>query len=476
MWHAECYTSLGQEIIKFPTVVMKDVAGNPWHKEDERQKQMLTAVKGAHLCIPFQCEVCWFRNLEGRDPRGGGSDDVYLACIRRANLDAMLGKSPLTIRAHRRETIGVLENSRLIGKTPAYHPRGPFPLGDPVGMSLAVDMLLKSLVAKGRIANHVQFATLRKLRATYTKNWESSPAGVKEGASFAKGAGRIRPTSCPAQSEWFYDFLRGMEYRMGCQSEPNHGLLMGAIVHLLEILSVDAQEAEESGLELEANELWKAGAYFCTLTVASLRGHEGFYMDLAGLRDHLPRGKDGRVPAGLNQNSVLTEEMCRDLPHVTVCLLGKFKGEIGVDHHLIIVASETISGLRPRWWLEKLVDMCESEGRYSGPAFASADGQLASSLDYNALFRKYLARIQDETSLIPGDLDVDSRFSTFRSLRKSAVTRLERAGFGDDFVDKMNRWRTQERAKGRSPKRRMNAHYAEAILLSPTTWRGSYFL
>jgi hypothetical protein len=94
---------------------------------------------------------------------------------------------------------------------------------------------------------------------------------------------------------------------------------------------------------------------------------------------------------------------------------------------------------------------------------------------YNALFRKYLAQIQDETSLIPGDMDVDSRFSTFRTPRKSAVTRLEHAGFGDDFVDKMNRWRTQERAKGRSARRRMNAHYAEAILLSPTTWRGSYF-
>jgi len=458
-------------------VVMKDVAGNPLHKEGERQKQMLMAVEGAHLCIPFQCEVCWFQNLEGWDPRGE-SDDVYLACIRRANLDAMLGKSPLMIRAHRRETIAVLENSRLIEKTPAYHPRGPFPLGDHVGMSLAVDIMVKFLVAKSCIANHVQFATLRKLRATYTKNWESSPSGVKEGASFskAKGAGRIRPTSCPAQSEWFYDFLRDMEYQMGCQSEPNHGLLIGAIVLLLEILSVDAQEAEESGLELEANELWKAGAYFCTLTVASLCGHEGFYKDLAGLQDRLPRGKDGHVPAGLNQNSVLTEEMCRDLPHMTVCLLGKFKGEIGVDHHLIIVASKTISGLRPRWWLEKLVDECKSEGRYSGPAFASVDGQLASALDYNALFQKYLARIQDETSLIPGDLDVDSCFSTFRSLRKLAVTRLERAGFGDDFVDKMNRWRTQERANGHSARHRMNAHYAEAILLSPTMWRGSYFL
>jgi hypothetical protein len=225
-------------------------------RESDSQEQKLTDVEGAHLCIPFQYEVCWFHNLEGRDPRGE-SDDVYLACIRRANLDAMLRKSPLTIRAHRRETITMLENSRLIQKMPAYHPRGPFPLGDPVGMSLAVDMLLKSLVAKGRIADHVQFATLRKLlRGTYTKNWESSPSGVKEGASFLR-AGLIRLTSCPAQLEWFYDFLHGMEYRMGCQSEPNHGLLIGAIVHLLAILTVDAQEAGESGLEVEANELWQ---------------------------------------------------------------------------------------------------------------------------------------------------------------------------------------------------------------------------
>jgi hypothetical protein len=90
-----------------------------------------------------------------------------------------------------------------------------------------------------------------------------------------------------------------------------------------------------------------------------------------------------------------------------VCLLGNFKGETGVDHHLIIVASKTISGLRPWWWLEKLVDVCESKGRSFGPAFASTDGRSASSLDYDALFLKYLTRVQDETSLIPGNLDMD---------------------------------------------------------------------
>jgi hypothetical protein len=306
----------------------------------------MEGVEGSRLCIPFQCELCWYWNLEGRNPTPG-RDDVYLTCIRRANLDAMLGKSPLTIKAHRSQTLASLQNAMRIGKTLAYHRRGPFLVDDPVGMSLAVDMLLKSLVAKGRILDHVQFATLQKMISTYTKNWESSPAGVKEGAAFANGKYQVRQTTCPAQSEWFYDFLQGLEFRMGCQSDPNHGLLMGVIVHLLDLIKIDAEEAEEAGAALEANELWKVGAYVCILTAALLRGHKGFYLELAGLQKHLSKGKMGIVPAVLNKSTLLTKEACRNLPHVTVCLLGKFKGETGIDHHLITLANKTVSGLQP---------------------------------------------------------------------------------------------------------------------------------
>jgi hypothetical protein len=146
-----------------------DEAGNAWHKEEERRRRMMEGVEGFHLCIPFQCELCWYGNIEGRDPVPS-RDDAYMTCIRRAKLDTMLGKSPLTIRSHRREMLTALRNADSIGKTPAYHPRGPFPVGDYKGMSLAVDMLVKSLVAKGRILDHVQFSTLRKMRSTYTKN------------------------------------------------------------------------------------------------------------------------------------------------------------------------------------------------------------------------------------------------------------------------------------------------------------------
>ncbi len=94
--------------------------GNLWHKEEERQKRMEQGVNKAHLCIPFQCEFCWLRNLEGRKPIEG-KDDYYVACIKRANIDAMLGKSPLTIVNHLRETSAVVKNLALINKTPSYH-------------------------------------------------------------------------------------------------------------------------------------------------------------------------------------------------------------------------------------------------------------------------------------------------------------------------------------------------------------------
>jgi hypothetical protein len=150
---------------------------------------------------------------------------------------------------------------------------------------------------------------------------------------------------------------------MGCQAQPNHGLLIGAIAYLLDLVSKDAQEAEQLNCATDANELWKIGAYICTLTCASLRGHEGFYFDLAGVRKHLSKGRVGMIPVGLNRSTVLKEEDCLNLPHITICLLGKFKGKTGVDHHLITVANETSSGLCPRWWMEKLVEVCEVEGR-----------------------------------------------------------------------------------------------------------------
>ncbi len=55
------------------------------------------------------------------------------------------------------------------------------------------------------------------------------------------------------------------------------------------------------------------------------------------------------------------------------------------------------------------------------------------------MFCQYLKLVQDGTDLIPEDQEVDTHFSTNRTSQKTSVTRLKQAGFGDEFIDRMNR-------------------------------------
>ena len=447
-----------------------DKDGNPWHKDAQRIRRINSGAEAVHCCMPFQCETCWMINLEGRLP--GTWDRAYLDTLRRANLDAMNGKARSTITNHRRRIAKLVRNAEKIHKTPSLQPRGPFPIGDPVGMGLAVDIIRESVTAKGRTEEYVQAETLRQLRSTFTKNWESSPAGVAEVASFAKGTGRVHPTSCPSQSEWYHDFWRGLEARMGYKSSANHALGIAGIVHLLELVKKDAIAATSPS---ETNSLWKFGAFITTCTVASLRGYEGFYLELAGLRKHIESGKRGIIPEGFNHVARVPDEALSNLPHVVIPLLGKFKGHHGVDHHLISVANWTQSGLEPRWWLEKLLGVCTEEGRFEGPAFCGPGGDLVDPADYNATFRSYLRKVQETTDLIPSENDVDAMYGISRTMRKTAVSRAKRAGF-EELLDEMNRWKKVEKAANRHVRLRMNVLYSEAILMMPVTWRVSHAL
>ncbi len=50
-------------------------------------------------------------------------------------------------------------------------------------------------------------------------------------------------------------------------------------------------------------------------------------MELVGFQKHVSKSRLGVVSPGLNKSILLTEEACKNLPHMTVCRLGKFKGE-----------------------------------------------------------------------------------------------------------------------------------------------------
>lgn len=453
--------------------VLQDEEGAALETQIKREERLNTGTKGVHTVIPFQCEMCWMRNLEGRDPSPScDADQQYLRCIRRANLDAMAGKVKSTVSAHVGRVAETIRNAKMINRTPRFEPRGPFPTDDIVGMGLAVDMLMKSLVSKGRVKAYIQFDTMRETRSTYTKVWASSVKGISEGASFAGNASKIRFTSCPSQSEWFGDFLTGAEDRMGYETKKQKYLPIPVIVEQLRLIKRDAEL--ESGAQ--SRTLYKLGALICLLTSGSLRGHEGFYLDVAATRRHIDKGRHGVVPTGVLKRALLTEEECANLPEVCVCLVGKFKGETGKRYHSLVLANESSSGLPTRWWIEKLLDVCQAEGRQSGFAFGSLDGSHPTGSEYNALVRQYLAKIQETAPELFSPQEDLSRYGISRTYRKSAESRARRAGMKEEEVKVMNRWQTTEQAKGKHPRRAMIDHYADARALVSITWKYSYAL
>ena len=127
-------------------------------------------------------------NLEGRPP-DSKLDEMYIKLIRQANLDAIGGRAVTTTQAHAAAVKRIVCNCAAIRKSPTIPARGPMPLGDAVGMGIAVDMLQNLLLATLRIPReeHVQFESVRRLRSTFTKAWISSPQGVAEGAAFSSG-------------------------------------------------------------------------------------------------------------------------------------------------------------------------------------------------------------------------------------------------------------------------------------------------
>jgi hypothetical protein len=258
-WHANCYKCLGIGI--FPLKMHQDVEGNPWFKQKLKKDEINHGVKGVHVSIPFQCESCLMVNLEGRrpDPK---LDEMYLMLIRRANLDAMGGRAVTTTAAHASATKRVIRNCSIFRKTPTIPARGPMPMRDVVGMSTAVDMLFNSITAKPRLKgkHHIQFESMRRVRSTFTKSWESSAQCIQEGSAFASGFGKATLTTCPTRQEWFGQFLRGAEIKMGYATKANRSLTTPTVVRLLEIIR---QEAEEE-TPLIAREYYKVGAAVAT--------------------------------------------------------------------------------------------------------------------------------------------------------------------------------------------------------------------
>ena len=433
----------------------------------QRAERINQGVRGAHASIPFQCEACWMLNLEERLPVDG-LDDMYVTCICRENLDALGGRAKSTIKAKVSSIKRSVQYCKLIRKTLFIPHRGPMPMADNVGMSLAVELLMHSMIARPRLKGErfIQFDLMRRPRATFTAAWKSSPVGISEGSTFTMGTARVTATACPTQQRWFGLFMRGAESRMGWSAHRNLPFGAGVLQKLL-LLELAEEEVNIQEAEL-AREYTKIGAAVVLALCASFRGPEVFLLDLASLWEYRAMGREGVLPA----EPLRPAQNLINAPHVLVTLIGEFKGELGTRKHRIALASITMSGINVRWWLEQLMLVREQKGCRTGPAFGDQWGRVALMSEYDDMLHTLLQKVQSkEPELIAPSDDMERNYSFFRSFRRTATGRARGAGLDVSVQDAMNRWRKIEEAKGKRPRLNMVDHYTHARDLMPVTCR-----
>ena len=124
--------------------------------------------------IPFECDLCHFRNVAERDPVVGNEKDEFtLLCIRRAaSLDAIWSRETSTVVGNARrlrrdyeDAIVVLSVKRLVPTL------GSDTLKDRVGMGVDV-MTLNASLRKERYVNHLQWDSMRKTASAYNDTFE----------------------------------------------------------------------------------------------------------------------------------------------------------------------------------------------------------------------------------------------------------------------------------------------------------------
>jgi hypothetical protein len=73
----------------------------------------------------------------------------------------------------------------------------------------------------------------------------------------------------------------------------------------------------------------------------SLRGPEVFLLDLAGLKKYITLGQGGELP----EDPLKPGADFIKYPYVIATLIGEFKGELGMRHHLKALSSCTSLGI-----------------------------------------------------------------------------------------------------------------------------------
>ena len=296
--------------LKFHVALPLNDEGLVWRRRQDKDRFM-HARDGDMWLAPFQCDLCWFINLTGREAMPGiRLDNRLLGYIRRANLDYFWSRATSTVGANFRWLKKEMKFSQELGMNPISVAMGPWPLGDQQGFQLAIVILKSSQEPGAYHDSHQQFDTIRRLRTVHHHCHDAGVDGVMSACSFQGDRGKVYcMSSSPTHSLFHSRFIQGLEERMGKEIRQQKGLAPEVLRPILEMYEMDLKKIEPG------SEVWRltimAGSYFALLYGGSLRGNEGLMLEAQGLCKHISTGKE------------------HTKPHVLAPLLGRFKSETG---------------------------------------------------------------------------------------------------------------------------------------------------
>lgn len=453
MWCSTCYTSPTRTKfhVKKPDYEEKDMPEeererlrSAWGKKRYRPDNFLVGRNGDHTMVPFECDYCIFHKLRKVIPKNDSPvDQLLLDLIRRTNLDAFWSRARGTVEGNYRS----IKKMQHIADT--LELEGPFktysimPDHDHCGYEVAVIMLKYSLQSGKYNKNALQFETVRKLRGHFSNFTRCSTDSIVNPMVLGNMKGQYqRLTGDPAGSMWFSRFMEGMKKRMGHISKPN--LTMSpALLRRLLILSDERIFSEEN--EPKYKDKWIVfNTYAVVCYVISLRGNEGFLLDLGALRNYYDRGVG---------------------KYITIPLLGMFKGESEDMAHLIPCCELTSSGINLRQVLGRLIHSKELLGVIDGPAISDEKGFVLQPSEIDEMLHSLLMEIYKENKdLFPPEIskeaDIKDNYQCFRTFRRTSNTRAKNMKVTKSDIETVNRWRKIENAQGNRPSLPMDQHYA----------------
>lgn len=416
-----------------------------WKHAHRRSDEFKRARNGDHLLVPFECDSCIFWKLKGCCPRECYQDNVLLCCIRQANLDAFWSRASSTVDRNRQLVKRQLKISSSLGLPGPYIQHCPLPEEDYCGYRIAVSMLLMSSETTGKHSQtHLQFDTVRRLRTTYGNFLRSSNQACHVNSSLVDDNGHYsRFSHDECGTLWFHRFAEGMGNRMGKVHLPNVAFSTPLLIKFLEEIEKRISEAADDISQHD----WIIMSVYCVSSyVLSLRGDEGFLIDL-------------------NETRLNWDNHSKD--YVIIALLGQLKGTKEESTYTFPSVNITTSGINVKEILKRAVIIKKKLGFVDGPLISDTQGFLWSSRTVDDMMHEILLDLfTSDRDLFPLSIksneELIKSYHCYRTFRRSSDTRATEKQVASLDIDVVNRWRSEaiKRAGGRATMA-MRGHYCD---------------